>query len=90
MLQAFANKTIEEKNVGLEIRIDGSSSYELQQKRLNLLNNILASSGVDYRKINTVFTTREPNSFIIRTVRLNNSNGGIKENNEWQDYYKAW
>lgn len=89
-LQAFANKTIEEKNVGLEIRIDGSSSYELQQKRLNLLNNILASSGVDYRKINTVFTTREPNSFIIRTVRLNNSNGGIKENNEWQDYYKAW
>lgn len=89
-LQAFANKINEDKNAGLEIRIDGSSSYELQQKRLNLLNNILASNGVDFSKVNTVFTTREPNSFIIRTVRINNSNGGIVEDNDWQDYYKAW
>jgi len=90
-IQAFANKTIEDSNAGLEIRIDGGSSYQLQQKRLNLLHNILTNNGVDYRKINTVFTTREPNSFIIRTVRLNNDkNGGIKEDNEWQDYYKAW
>lgn len=90
-IQAFANKTIEDDSAGLEIRIDGSSSYELQQKRLNLLHNILTNSGVDYRKINTIFTTREPNSFIIRTVRLNNNtNGGIKEDNEWQDYYRAW
>ena len=89
-LQAFANKTIEDKNAGLEIRIDGSSSYELQQKRLNLLNNILASNGVDFSKINTVFTTREPNSFIIRAVRLNNANGGMEEDNDWQDYYKVW
>ena len=90
-LQAFANKTIEDNNAGLDIRIDGASSYQLQQKRLNLLHNILTNNGVDYRKIKTVFTTREPNSFIIRTVRLNNdTNGGIKENNEWQDYYKAW
>ena len=89
-LQAFANKTIEDKNVGLEIRIDGSSSYELQQKRLNLLNNILASNGVDFQKINTVFTTREPNSFIIRTIRINNEKEGEKENNDWQDYYKIW
>ena len=89
-LQAFANKINEDKNAGLEIRIDGSSSYELQQKRLNLLNNILASNGVDFSRVNTVFTTREPNSFIIRTVRINNSNGGIVEDNDWQDYYKAW
>lgn len=90
-IQAFANKTIEDDSAGLEIRIDGGSSYELQQKRLNLLHNILTNSGVDYRKIHTVFTTREPNSFIIRTVRLNNNtNGGIKEDNEWQDYYRAW
>ena len=89
-LQAFANKINEDKNAGLEIRIDGSSSYELQQKRLNLLNNILASNGVDFNKVNTIFTTREPNSFIIRTVRINNTNGGIEENNDWQDYYKVW
>ncbi len=90
-LQAFANKTIEDSSAGLEIRIDGGSSYQLQQKRLNLLHNILTNNGVNYRKIKTVFTTREPNSFIIRTIRLNNdTNGGIKEDNEWQDYYKAW
>ncbi len=89
-LQAFANKINEDRNAGLEIRIDGSSSYELQQKRLNLLNNILASNGVDFNKVNTIFTTREPNSFIIRTVRINNANGGIEENNDWQDYYKVW
>ncbi len=90
-LQAFANKTNEDANIGLEIRIDGSSPQQLQQKRLNLIYNILINDGVDYRKINTVFTSREPNSFVIRTIRLNsNSNGGIKEDNEWQDYYKAW
>ncbi len=89
-LQAFANKINEDKNAGLEIRIDGSSSYELQQKRLNLLNNILASNGVDFSKVNTIFTTREPNSFIIRTVRINNSNESMEENNDWQDYYKVW
>lgn len=89
-LQAFANKINEDKNAGLEIRIDGSSSYELQQKRLNLLNNILASNGVDFSKVNTIFTTREPNSFIIRTVRINNSNDSMEENNDWQDYYKVW
>ena len=89
-LQAFANKIIEDKNAGLEIRINGTSSYELQQKRLNLLNNILASNGVDFHKVKTIFTTREPNSFVIRTVRLNNENGGIREDNDWQDYYKVW
>ena len=89
-LQAFANKIIEDEEAGLEIRINGTSSYELQQKRLNLLNNILASNGVDFHKVKTIFTTREPNSFVIRTVRLNNENGGIKEDNDWQDYYKVW
>lgn len=91
-IQAFANKTIEDSNVGLEIRIDGTSSFELQQKRLNLLQNILTNSGVDSRKINTVFTSREPNSFIIRTIRINNNgNGSIKKNEQWQNsYYQQW
>ncbi len=38
-LKAFAQKAIENDDVALEIRIDGSSSYALQQKRLNLLYN---------------------------------------------------
>lgn len=91
-IQAFANKTLEDSTIGLEIRIDGTSSFALQQKRLNLLHNILTNKGVEYSKINTVFTTREPNSFIIRTVRINNNFNGSKEENNRsiQQYYQQW
>lgn len=90
-IQAFANKVNQDSSVILEIRIDGSSSYALQQKRLNLLHNILTNKGVDYSKINTVFTTREPNSFIIRTVRVNsNIDRDVKENKESAAYYQSW
>ncbi len=91
-IQAFANKTLEDSSIGLEIRIDGTSSFALQQKRLNLLHNILTNKGVEYSKINTVFTTREPNSFIIRTVRINNNfNRSTEENNRSiQQYYQQW
>ncbi len=90
-LQAFANKVNSDRSVILEIRIDGTSSYELQQKRLNLLHNILTNKGVDYHKINTVFTTREPNSFIIRTVRINNNlDKDRMERSSQASYYQAW
>lgn len=90
-IQAFANKVNSDRSVILEIRIDGSSSYALQQKRLGLLHNILTNKGVDYRKINTVFTTREPNSFIIRTVRINsNIDRDVKESNDQAAYYQSW
>lgn len=79
-IYAFANKTIEDPTTGLEIRIDGTSSPQMQQRRLNLLHNILTSKGVDFGKINTVFTSREPNSFIIRTVRVNNETGSMTAN----------
>lgn len=69
-IRAFANKTRQEKTVGLEIRIDGTSSPLLQQRRLNLLQNILLKEDVDGGKVKTVFTAREPNSFIIRTIRV--------------------
>lgn len=91
-IEAFANKTKEDATVGLEVRIDGTNSYALQQKRLNLLQNILKSKGVNDRKINTVFTTREPNSFVIRTVRINsNYNGSIeKKGGDEPAYYQQW
>lgn len=69
-VQAFASKAAETPDLALEIRIDGTSSTDLQQKRLNLLHNILTNKGVEYSKINTVFTSREPNSFILRTISL--------------------
>lgn len=91
-IQAFANKTLEDATIGIEIRIDGTNSYALQQKRLNLLHNILTNKGVEYSKINTVFTTREPNSFIIRTIRINsNFNGSIEKNdNKEPTYHQQW
>ena len=75
-VQAFATKAAETPDIALEIRIDGTSATDLQQKRLNLLHNILSNKGVEYSKINTVFTSREPNSFILRTISLDNNTGG--------------
>ncbi len=68
-LKAFSDNAVKNDDVFIEIRIDGTGSYELQQKRLNLLYSILVNNGVDYNKINIIFTDREPNSFIIRNVR---------------------
>lgn len=91
-IEAFANKVNDDPAVILEVRIDRTSSFDLQQKRLNLLYNILINKGVDYEKINTVFTTREPNSFIIRTLRINENVGNnIKKNdNRRALYYQSW
>lgn len=75
-IYAFADNARDNDNVYIEVRIDGTSSYALQQKRLNLLSSIFASRGVDYRKINIVFTSREPNSFIIRNIRFTRDNKG--------------
>lgn len=66
---------------------------ELQQKRLNLLHNILTNKGVEYSKINTVFTNREPNSFIIRTITRNNINTETTKgrmNKPRESYYLQW
>ena len=92
-IQAFAARAAEDDGMMIEIRIDGTSAMDLQQKRLNLLHNILTNKGVEYGKINTVFTQREPNSFIIRTVRLNNTTTGGKGGNvnrATQGYYLQW
>lgn len=68
-LRAFSENAVKDDEVMIEIRIDGSGSYELQQKRLNLLYTIFANNGVNYEKINIIFTARDPNSFIIRNVK---------------------
>lgn len=91
-VQAFAAKAAETPEMALEIRIDGTSSMALQQKRLNLLHNILTNKGVEYSKINTVFTTREPNSFILRTISPDNDKKGTtKRKNNGAGYrYIQW
>lgn len=91
-IQAFANKAAEDPDVILEIRIDKNSSYALQQRRLDLLHTILSSKGIDGEKVNTVFTSREPNSFIIRTLRLsdNSHSRPVKINQRKSANYQTW
>lgn len=92
-IQAFAGKAADDPAMSIEIRIDGPSGMELQQKRLNLLHNILTNKGVEYSKINTVFTNREPNSFIIRTITRNNINTETTKgrmNKPRESYYLQW
>ncbi len=69
-IQAFGKKAAEEETVALEIRLDANSSPALQHKRLSLLSNILSSRGVGGHKLRVVYTVREPNSFVIRTIRV--------------------
>ena len=92
-IQAFAARAADNQNMTIEIRIDGTTAMDLQQKRLNLLHNILTDKGVEYSKINTVFTQREPNSFIIKTITHNpiaqrRSNENI--NRAANGYYQQW
>ena len=89
-IQAFATKTAQTSGMTLEIRIDGASSTKLQQNRLNLLYNILLNKGVDYSMIKTVFTERDPNSFILRTIasKTENNEKGVK--NQKHNRYIQW
>lgn len=77
-LHAFSDNSVKNEDVFIEIRIDKSAPYALQEKRLKLLYKILANNGVDYHKINIIFTDREPNSFIIRNTRYASENDKIK------------
>ena len=92
-IQAFGKKAAEEATVALEIRLDKDSSPQLQQKRLNLLSNILSSKGVSGHKLRVIYTAREPNSFVIRTIRINDPDS--KEASQIkktvpQGYYMQW
>ncbi len=90
-VQAFASKAAETPGMTLEIRIDGTSATDLQQRRLNLLHNILTNKGVEYSKINTVFTSREPNSFILRTISRDDRGGTTeKTNNQTTVQHIQW
>ena len=89
-IHAFADNARDNDDLYIEIRIDGTSSFALQKKRLNLLSTILANRGVDYRKINIVFTSREPNSFIIRNIRFNNKEEVVVNKDNDNSYYRPW
>ena len=91
-IQAFANKAAEDPDTILEIRIDKNSSYALQQRRLELLHTVLDGRGISDDKLNTVFTSREPNSFIIRTLRISDNSSGqqIKNRQRKNTSYQTW
>jgi hypothetical protein len=89
-IHAFADNARDNLGIYIEIRIDGTSSFALQQKRLNLLSSIFANRGVDFRKVNIVFTSREPNSFIIRNIKFNNSEEIIVNKDKDGGLYQHW
>ncbi len=66
-LKLFSESAIENQSF-LQIRLNASTATELQKKRLNLLYTIFMNNGVDFKKVDTVFSLTEPNSFIIRTI----------------------
>lgn len=68
-LKTFSEAT-KDGSVYLQVRLDASASTELQRKRLNLLYTIFMNNGVDFNKIDTVFSSTEPNAFIIRTLKV--------------------
>ncbi len=68
-LKAFSEKS-KEKNNYIQIRLDATAPIELQRKRLNLLYTIFMNNGVDFKKVDTVFSLTEPNTFIIRNIKI--------------------
>lgn len=89
-IHAFADNARDNQGIYIEIRIDGTSSFALQQKRLNLLSSIFANRGVDFRKVNIIFTSREPNSFIIRNIKFNDNNEVIINDEGSDASYQYW
>ncbi len=68
-LKAFSEAAKDGKTY-LQVRLDATAPIELQRKRLNLLYTIFINNGVDFKKVDTVFSLTEPNAFIIRTLKL--------------------
>lgn len=68
-IKAFSEKTKDE-NTFIQVRLSSQTPIELQKKRLNLLYTIFMNNNVDPKKIDTVFTTTEPNTFIIRILTI--------------------
>ena len=92
-IQAFGKKAAEEASIALEIRLNAGNDHILQQKRLNLLSNILTGRGVSPEKIRIVYTLREPNSFIMRTIWINEQTENAITKNSVQNnngYYLQW
>ena len=90
-LRAFADNAKKNADTYIEVRIDGSGAFALQQRRLNLLQGIFFENGVDPEKINTIFTSREPNSFVIRNIRVVGSEKKEEQTKkEAKTYYQTW
>ncbi len=69
-LKAFS-EAAQNEGTYLQVRLDASTPADIQRKRLNLLYSIFINNGVDVKKIDTVFSSTEPNAFIIRSLIYN-------------------
>ena len=75
-LKAFSEKS-QEPSTFLQVRLDATAPIDLQRKRLSLLYSIFMNNGVDFKKVDTVFSLTEPDTFIIRIIKTQNNNNSI-------------
>ena len=90
-LRAFSDNAKKNPDTYIEVRIDGSGEYALQQRRLNLLQGVFFENGLNPEKINTIFTSREPNSFVIRNIKIiDDKQQEEKSKKDIKPYYQMW
>lgn len=75
-LKAFSEKS-QEPSTFLQVRLDATAPIDLQRKRLSLLYSIFMNNGVDFKKVDTVFSLTEPDTFIIRIIKTQNNDNSF-------------
>ena len=53
----------------MEIRLSGND-LDLQSRRFALIKGVLLSSGVSQRQVRFVFTDRDPDTVVLRSIKL--------------------
>ena len=73
-LRAFSDNAKKNPDTYIEVRIDGSGEYALQQRRLNLLQGVFFENGLSPEKINTIFLelfTKKEEEFLRQILGQN-------------------
>ena len=70
-IKVFAYNPLHSGAKAVEIRLP-RNNLDLQSKRFALIKGVLLSSGVSPRQVRFVFTDRDPDTVILRTVALEN------------------
>ena len=70
-IKVFAYNPLRSGGSAVEIRLSGNN-LDLQSRRFALIKGVLLSSGVSPRQVRFVFTDRDPDTVVLRTIALEN------------------